>query len=366
MSCPRLEIRLDHLRHNATLLVARLGERGIGVTGVTKATLGSPEVARTMLDAGATGLGESRIENVERLRAGGIDAPITLIRTPMLSQVARVVAHTDTSFNTEPVVLAALSAEAVAQGRTHAVVLMVELGDLREGVLPEALPALLRSTTALANLELAGIGANLACQHGTEPDDRNMAELSALAAATATELGRPLSIVSGGNSASYAWATTTTELGAVDDLRLGESILLGREPLHRTAIAGLRGDAITVVAEVIERSEKPSAPWGTQAQTAFGWADPPTPTTGQRRRIIVALGHQDVAPAGLTPPPGWVVLGASSDHLVLGADGAHQPFAVGDEVRFGVDYAALLRAMTSPSMVRRYLDGPAARWADAS
>lgn len=109
MTAPRLEIRLDQVRHNAEVLVGRLAQRGIGVTGVTKATLGSPEVARELLAAGVASLGESRVENLEALRSAGVTAPMTLIRSPMLSQVDRVVAHADVSLNTEPDVIAAMS-----------------------------------------------------------------------------------------------------------------------------------------------------------------------------------------------------------------------------------------------------------------
>ena len=344
----RLEVRLDRLGHNARLLVERLGARGIGVTAVTKATLGSPEVARALLAAGVTGLGESRIENVERLRSAGIDAPITLIRAPLLSQVARVVAHADVSLNTEPVVLAALSQEALRQHRTHRVVVMVELGDLREGVLPTALPHVLADARALGGLVVEGIGTNLACQHGITPDDENMAVLSALADEDEARTGHRLAVVSGGNSATYDWALATAEVGRVDDLRLGEAILLGREPLHRRPIEGLHTDAITLVAEVIERSRKPAEPWGRQAQTAFGPASVEAPAAGDRDRVIVALGRQDVDPEGAVAPPGLTILGTSSDHMVLGLDrGAPGP-VVGDEVRFALDYSALLRAMTSP------------------
>lgn len=356
MSSPRLEIHLDRLHHNAALLVGRLGARGIGVTGITKATLGSAEVAASLLAAGVTGLGESRIENIERLRAAGITAPITLIRSPMISQVARVVAHADVSLNTEPAVLAALSGEAVRQDRTHGVVVMVELGDLREGVLPRDLPEVLATASALDNLEVKGIGTNLACQCGIAPDDDNMAVLSALADDHEARTGRPLETVSGGNSATYDWALATEDTGRVNDLRLGEAILLGCEPLHRRPIDGLRTDAVTLVAEVIERSCKPAEPWGTRAQTAFGRSERPTGAVGQRQRVIVALGRQDVDPDGLAPPTGLAVLGASSDHLVLGVDPAAPGPAVGDEVRFGLDYSALLRAMTSPYVHRAFLD----------
>jgi predicted amino acid racemase len=355
MSCPRLEIHLDRLQRNAEVLVERLGKRDIGITGITKATLGSPEVARCLLAAGVSGLGDSRVENIERLRAAGITAPITLIRSPMLSQVSRVVAHADTSLNTEGVVLSALSDEAVRQARTHRVILMVELGDLREGILPEDLPPLIAKTTALPNLELCGLGTNLACQHGIAPDDHNMAVLSQLVDHHEALTGRRLPVVSGGNSASYDWAVSTAEPGPVNDLRLGEAILLGCEPLGRTPIDGLRTDAITLVAEVIERSTKPAQAWGTRAQAAFGSSPRPTTETGNQDRAIVAIGHQDIDPEGLTPPDGLTIAGTSSDHLVLTVDQGQPGPTVGDEICFAVNYSALLRAMNSPGVSRVFL-----------
>jgi ornithine racemase len=357
MTAPRLEISLDRIHHNAAQLVARLGAVGIAVTGVTKATLGSPEVARELLAAGVASLGESRLENIERLRAAGLECGITLIRSPMLSQVDQVVACADVSLNTEPVVVAALSAAAVLAGRHHGVVLMVELGDLREGILPADLEAVVRSTLALPGVELRGIGTNLACRSGVAPDARNMAELSGLATSLEAAFGVTLAVVSGGNSANLEWALGGCDVGRVNDLRLGEAILLGRETLQRRPIEGLHTDAVTLVAEVIESKVKPAAPWGDLQQTAFG-ARPETgvPTVADGGAVvsqaIVALGQQDVDPAGLTPPDGMVALGASSDHLVLDTGAA--TLAVGSEVRFGLDYGALLRAMTSPFVGREY------------
>jgi len=353
---PRLEIRLDRIRHNARTLVERLGAKGVGVTGVTKATLGSPEVARELLRAGVRAIGESRVENVERLRVAGIDAPITLIRSPMASQVDRVVASADVSLNTELEVLEALSEAAGRQHRAHGVVLMVELGDLREGIMPPDLDELAARTLRLPNLRLRGIGTNLACQSGVVPDEAKMAELSVLAAGLEERHGLALAVVSGGNSANLDWALGPHDVGRIDDLRLGESILLGREPLQRTPLPGLHTDAFTLVAEVIEAKVKPTRPWGAVEQTAFGAVAPAT-DTGLTTRVILALGRQDVDPAGLTPPPGLTILGASSDHLVL--DAGPGPVTVGSEVRFEVDYAALLRAMTSPFVARRFLRGPA-------
>jgi predicted amino acid racemase len=345
MSVPRLDVDLGAIETNTRSLVDRLALRGIRVTGVTKASLGSPGVGAAMLSGGVSGLGDSRVENLDRLGRAGLDAPRTLIRSPMISQVDAVVRHASTSLNTEISVLEALSRAAARQGTTHAVVLMVELGDLREGVLPDDLVPLARAVSAMAGLTLAGIGSNLACQSGVVPDQAKMHELSELAADVEAAVGTPLSVVSGGNSANLGWALGTSDTGRIDDLRLGEAILLGLDPLTRLPVEGLRTDAVVMVAELIEVQDKPAQAWGDLGQAAFG-APPKQRRRGTVRQGILAVGRQDVDPDDLTAPEGVTVLGTSSDHLVvdLGDHGA----VVGDELVFGVGYSGLLRAMTSP------------------
>ena len=349
MIAPRLEIDLVKIQHNARTLVDRLAAGAISVTGVTKATLGSPEVAGALLRAGIRTLGDSRIENIEAMRRAGVAASMTLLRSPMLSQVNRVVEHADVSFNTELDVLSELSCAAQKRGKTHGVVLMVELGDLREGILPGNLEPTARQVLRFPNITLDGIGTNLACHSGVAPDAKNMAELSTLAASIEAACGVKLGIVSGGNSANLTWALSGADTGRVNDLRLGESLLLGREPLHRQPIDGLHTDAITLVAEVIESKVKPSQPWGEIAQTAFG-VKPPAVDRGDVSHTILGIGRQDIDPHGLFPPSGIEILGASSDHLIT--DSGQKRLSVGAEVRFHLDYSALVRAMTSPFVAK--------------
>jgi predicted amino acid racemase len=224
-------------------------------------------------------------------------------------------------------------------------VLMVELGDLREGVLAADLVPLARGVAGLDGLNLAGIGSNLACQSGVVADQDKMHELSELAGDVEAAVGTALSVVSGGNSANLGWALGTSDPGRIDDLRLGEAILLGLDPLTRLPVAGLRTDAVVMVAELIEVKEKPAQPWGHVGQAAFG-APPGHRRRGTVRQGLLAVGRQDVDHEGLVPPSGVTVLGMSSDHLVvdLGDHGA----GVGDELSFAVGYSGMLRAMTSP------------------
>lgn len=351
MTAPRLEIRLESIAHNARTLVDRLARRGIAVTGVTKAGLGSPEIAGALVGAGVRTLGDSRIENIEGLRRAGVPARTVLLRAPMLSQVDRVVRSADASFNTELETITALAASAGRHRVAHGIVLMVELGDLREGVMPRDLAPLVRDVRRLPNVTLVGIGTNLACRSGVVPDAANMAELSALAGSIEAAFGLTLELVSGGNSANLDWALGDGAVGRINDLRLGESILLGREPLQRRAVTGLDTGAFTLVAEVIESKLKPSLPWGTTAQTAFG--DPaPIVDRGPTAQSILAIGQQDVDPQGLVPPVGVEIVSASSDHLVVTSADL---LPIGTELRFQPNYSALLRAMTSPSVAKRHV-----------
>ncbi|WP_075186558.1 alanine/ornithine racemase family PLP-dependent enzyme [Teredinibacter haidensis] len=352
MAAPRLEIDLDKIYHNARELVMRFAEHGISVAGVTKAALGSVEMANTLLRAGVIALGDSRIENIKAMRLGGNDAlikqaTIILIRSPMLSQVAQVVMYADMSCNTEIDVIKKLSVEARKQGLTHQILLMVELGDLREGIMPDDLIDTVREVLSLPNILLKGIGTNLACRSGISPDAGNMAMLSELAELIETTFDLTLDVVSGGNSANIQWALNDTEsvTGRINNLRLGEAILLGCEPLQRQRIDGLYSNAITLVAEVIESKLKPSQPTGDTAQSAFGETKA-VADRGIVRQAILAIGVQDIDPSGLQAPAGIEILGASSDHLVV--EPVIGDLLVGEEVTFQLNYSALIRAMTSP------------------
>ena len=360
MAAPRLEINLEKIYHNAHELVTQLANLGISVTGVTKSTLGSVEIANTLLQAGVSALGDSRIQNIKAMRLRGKgslvqDASMTLIRSPMLSEIEQVVMYADVSCNTEIEVIKKLSNEAKRQGRTHQIILMVELGDLREGILPDDLIDVVREVLGLPNILVKGIGTNLACRSGVSPDARNMAELSKLADRIEATCNLKIETVSGGNSANLQWALDGlgTDTGRVNNLRLGEAILLGRETLNRLPIEGLHTDAITLTAEVIESKLKPSQPTGEIAQTAFG-EPAPVLNHGTVRQGILAVGIQDVDPSGLQAPGRTDILGASSDHLIV--ESMRNELFVGQEIVFQINYSALLRAMTSPFVSKVYAD----------
>lgn len=197
MLLPRIEISLSQIRDNARLLSGLYGQKGISLMGVSKAVLGDPAIVDAMMLGKVKFIADSRIENIQRMKAAGISAQFVLLRTPF-SQAESVVKYAHISLNTEIETLQRLSHFAKAQNKHHQVIIMVELGDLREGVLPGDLSVFIKKTIALAHIEVVGIGCNLACYGGVKPDSTNMGELSVLSARIEKEFQIRLKIISGG------------------------------------------------------------------------------------------------------------------------------------------------------------------------
>ncbi len=353
MSCPRIEVDLNKIRRNTQTVVRRLGARGIDVTGVTKGVRGHPAIAQALLDGGVAGLADARISNVQRLRQAGITSPVTLIRTPMMSQADQVVQFCEASYNTEIAVIAALSSAAIRRGRVHGIILMVEMGDRREGILPENLAEVALQVMTMRGVALKGIGANFACLSGLAPTTSQMANFGALANEIEGACGPFLKIVSGGGSANLPWAFGEQSTGRINNLRLGEAILLGVEPVSGEQIDGMHTDAFTLVAEVIEASAKP-------APFPIALVDPTlarlriAPVSGVSKRHILAIGQQDTDILGLSMPAGSTFIGATSDHLVIGTN--RTILKVGSEVKFQMNYNALMHAMAAPDIKVKLLD----------
>lgn len=349
-------VDLGKIEHNARLVVEALP--GVVVVGVTKVTCGSPEIARAMLAGGVAALGESRHENARRLRDAGITAPIWLLRAPAPALADETVARFDVSLISETAVAEALDAAAQRAGRRHGIVAMVDIGDLREGMMPEELAGFLDVISTLPGLEILGLGASLTCYGAIVPDETNLGLLGTLAAAAEAQLGKRL-LVTGGSSTSIAPLMAGCAPASIDNVRIGEAIVLGVDPATREPIPGLalHRDAVIVSAPVIECMVKPSVPIGTAAQDAFG-RTPAFEDRGDRRRALCAIGRQDVVPEQLTPlDPRVVVLGASSDHLVLDVDDLPVAPAIGEPIAFVPGYSSVLALFTSPYVAKEFVGG---------
>lgn len=347
MTSPRVEIDLGKIQANARCLVRRLGDHGISVTGVTKAVCGHPDVAEAMLNGGVAGLADARIANLFRMRTAGINCPISMIRSPMVSEMEDVIQHCDASYNTEMDTILKLAAAAKQQGTSHDVILMVEMGDMREGVMPEGLNDFAARVIATPGVALKGIAANFACMDNVAPTAGDMAMLSRLADQIEGACGPFVELVSGGGSANLSWALGEGSTGRVNNLRLGEAILLGTDPVTGHPISGLHTDAFALFAEVIETRLKPSSMPTRPSPLEYVKLELVS-NVGLQNRAVLAVGQQDTDTSGLTFPSGIALIGATSDHTVV--DTAKSTVLVGSEMKMGMNYSALMRAMSAPDV----------------
>ena len=353
---PQLEFDLALLRSNADAVISRCRGMGIRVCGVIKGVDGLPEAARVLRAAGAAELGTSRLEQVAKCRAAGVPGPWLLIRIPGLTELPDVVALCETSLQSEWPTLLALEEECLRQNKTHRVIVMTDLGDLREGFWDkkELVDVCERVERDLPHVQLAGIGVNLTCYGSTKPTPEKMNELVGLARQVEQRIGRKLEIVSGGATSSFTLVHWGTMPAGVNHLRIGEAILLGKDLQVDWGIRDmdyLRMDALTLRAEVVEVKDKPTYPIGEFAIDAFG-RKPVYEDRGIRRRAILALGRADVGELESLIPrePGLTVIGGSSDHCIVDVEDCLRRLQVGDIVEFSLCYSHMLYATARSDM----------------
>lgn len=346
-SYPRLEISIEKIKHNTETLVRMCHSSGIQVAGVTKAFCGNEIIADAMVAGGIDIIADSRIQNLKRL--SNIKLPKLLLRLPMISQAGEIIGCADISLNSEIETIRALSREARLQNKTHQVILMFDLGDLREGIIDQnELYSVVDETLQLDGIRVAGIGTNLTCYGGVVPTEENLSRLVELKKDIEKHFVINLDIVSGGNSSSIPLVENKTMPEGVNQLRLGETIVLGREPAYGHHIKGTYDDGFKLITEIIEIKDKPSIPIGDITVDSFG-NKPIFIDKGTRKRAICAIGKQDVFPELIIPDDrDIVILGASSDHLILDITECQKEYQVGGLVSFKLTYGGVLCCMTSP------------------
>ncbi|WP_202709072.1 ornithine racemase Orr [Sporosalibacterium faouarense] len=346
MSYPRIEVDLNKIKHNTEILSALCDKNNIDAIGVTKVFCAYPPIAQAMVKGGVKMLADSRIENLEKIK--DISIPKLLLRLPMISQANKVVELADISLNSELETIQALSKEAIKVGKNHKIILMVDLGDLREGIFREEdIYSNVESILKLSRIKLVGLGTNLTCYGGVIPRKENLNKLLDLKKKIEEKFDIQLDIISGGNSSSIYLLENGEMPQGINQLRLGESIVLGRETAFGEKIKDTYEDAFKLIVEIVEIKDKPSIPIGEIGMDAFG-NKPTFEDKGIRKRAICAVGRQDIDTDNVIPDDDKIsILGASSDHFILDITDCDNEYKVGDKVYFNLSYGGILSTMTS-------------------
>lgn len=353
MTLPRLTIDLDAVAAATARLVTDLRARGLTLCGVTKCVDGEPAIGRAMLAAGAAGLADSRLSSLARL-AGQELGPLTLIRAPQSGELEAVARVADRVLLSDPGAARVLGEH--APGAPVQVLLTVDLGDRREGVLPDAAPAVAAELAGLPGVGLAGVAVNFACLSGQLPSQGLFREAEDVLAAVAHLCAAEPVLSLGGTCVVQHLDGYHPRFAT--EVRSGGGPIYGHDFVSGCGIGGLRRTDPVLTAAVLECFRKPPAPEGPGGRDAFGHVPEVRLPDEDAWYALLALGRRDMEPGGLRPlVPGAYLAGATSDASVLITP---EPLRPGDEVRFSVDYDALVRAVTSPFVALECVHGGSA------
>ncbi|OEH91749.1 alanine/ornithine racemase family PLP-dependent enzyme [Bacillus solimangrovi] len=343
---PMLTINLSKIKHNASYVRKKCVEYGVHPFIVTKGVSADVEIIRSVIDVGYLSFADSRLQNVAKLKLTFPNAEYMMLRIPGRSEIESVVDLCDISLNSEWETIYQLNEAALKRGQLHRIILMVELGDLREGIQPEFVIPMIEKVMTLRGIRIDGIGSNLGCYSSVYPTEEKLLQLTELANEIEEKLGRTIEVVSGGNSSTLPLIFAGRQIGGVNQLRIGETIYLGLNTVDGSHIRGLYQNAFRLEAEIVEIQIKPSGDKARQ-QLLMGNAS-------SRVIAIVSLGQQDLDLNNLKPlNPHIKILGGTSDHLMVDITDA-KPMNIGETLSFQLNYNGLLRCMTSSFISKTY------------
>jgi len=350
----RLEINLDALRHNYLTVQQWMERQDSSWCVVTKMLCGNQAALKALVDIGARTFADSRLSNIELLRELSSECETWYLRPPALSQIHRVVASCTGSLNSELPTIEALNREAARQEKRHRIIIMIELGELREGVLPRNLIRFYETVLAMKHIEVIGIGTNIGCLHGAVPTVDQFMQLVLYRELLELKFKVELPCISAGTSVAIPMMLKGQLPREINHFRIGETLFLGNDLVTKEPIKALRDDVFELKAEIVELKEKSLTPVGEMSDiNPFPSVPLETIKPGSRGwRALVGIGHLDCEVRGLRPfETDHVVAGASSDLTVVTIPGDPKDIRVGGHMRFRPDYAAALNLMNS-----RYVD----------
>lgn len=348
---PRIIINLEKYRHNVQKMINLSHEKSISLMGVSKVFCADHKLVNILNEENIDFIADSRIENLMLIET---DIPKVLLRIASLMDAERVVCNSDISLNSEITTIKKLDEYARNHNLIHGVILMIDLGDLREGIFNDyEVFETVKKILTFKNISLKGIGTNLTCFGGVIPSPEILDKLVEYKYQIEEKFNISLEIISGGNSSSIQLLLQDRIPIGINNLRLGEALVLGRETAYGTLIKDTYSDIFTLEAEIIELKEKPSMPIGEIGMNAFG-KRPVFEDKGNMLRAILAIGKQDVDHKEIIPCDDVDVIGSSSDHIIIDLSNSRNIYKVGDVLRFKLTYSSILSLMTSKYVSKNY------------
>lgn len=354
-----VELDRKKLKSNYNFLAERFDKKHIHWGIVTKLLCGNVLFLKEVLDLGIQEVHDSRLSNIKTIKKLKPSVQTVYIKPPAKRSIEKIVKHADVSFNTEFYTIKLISEAAVKLNKIHKIIIMIELGDLREGVMGEAFVDFYRKVFQLPGIKVVGIGSNLNCLHGVMPSEDKFVQLSLYKELIKAYFKVDIPWITGGTSVVLSMLYKNQLPPAVNHFRIGETLFFGANIEENTTFEGMHDDVLTLKAEIIELTEKPMIPVGELAENPSGeMLDIDESLYGKTSlRAIIDVGLLDISPDFLIPVDAHIeVIGASSDMLVLDFGQTKHSYKVGDLVEFKLKYMGALGLMNSNYIEKRILN----------
>ena len=345
-----LEMNVQSLKHNYEYLDKMFSDNEIKWSVVTKVLCGNKTFLTELLNLGITQVCDSRISNLRNIKAINDQIETIYIKPPSKVDVSNVVRYADISVNTELTTISALARAAKKQNKTHKIIIMIEMGELREGVLRDDFIDFYEKVFKLDNIKVVGIGTNFSCLNGILPNPDKLIQLSLYEQLIEAKFSRQIPYVSGGSSVVFPLILNGTLPKGINHFRVGETLYLGTNVYNDTKIDEMSHDIFTLHTEIIELIEKPKVPSGNFGTNLEGESFDYDPELASETsyRAIIGLGLLDVDDKHIwCNDKSLEFVGASSDMIVMDLKNNPKKYKVGDELTYSMDYMGLLKLMNS-------------------
>ena len=339
------------LQENYTFLDTLFKERNIHWGVVTKLLCGNTIYLKEIMELGVTEMHDSRVTNLKKIKKLNPNIQTVYIKPPSKRNIESIIQYADLSFNTEIYTIQLLSAEAKKQNKTHGIIIMIEMGDLREGVLGEELLSFYEHVFKLPNVEIRGIGTNLNCLSGVMPTQDKLIQLSLYKQLIEAKFNVQIPWVSGGTSVAVPLMLKNAHPMAVNHFRIGEALFFGKDLFTGKTIKGMHNDVFKLYSEIIEITEKPNNPIGELGENVAGNTyeiNENTDLSHTSLRAILDIGLLDMQPQYLEScNPNITIVNASSDMMVVDISNSIETYKIGDIVEFKLQYMGALYLLNS-------------------
>jgi len=344
------------LEHNFRYIDRIFKKNNIKWSVVTKLLCGNKLYIGELLKLNIFQAADSRISNLRTIKSIKPEIETIYIKPPAKHAVSNVVKYADISLNTSISVIKLLSKEAVKQDKIHKIIIMIEMGELREGIMRDDLISFYSEVFELPNIEVIGIGTNLACLYGVLPNNDKLIQLSLYKQLIDATFNKKIPLVSGGASVTIPLIFNRTLPQGINHFRVGETLFLGTDVYHDSTFEKMHNDVFRLFAEIIELIEKPVVPMGEMGTNVQGESAEVNEEDYGRttKRALIDLGLLDIEENQILPlDPDISIVGASSDMIVMDLGDNEKNYKVGDFLEFRMTYLGTVRIMNSKYIEKR-------------